>query len=209
MKEIKPSLIGFLQAFGVIAYCVLIALLFNFLGKAALQPPGILGFAAILVILVFSAAVTGSIVFGYPAYLFFSKHEAKEPLLILAFTMLYCLIILAAIAIAYLAIGLVNKNEQPACTMEAKLCPDGSSVGRTGPNCEFAPCPGETVEWLAIKRAIYNCEVKTAAQFHNLDVSVILKNGEILKAVEPSIDEIFIVVKEAEEKCGEIRMATE
>lgn len=28
-----------------------------------------------------------------------------------------------------------------ACTMEAKLCPDGSSVGRTGPNCEFTPCP--------------------------------------------------------------------
>jgi hypothetical protein len=28
-----------------------------------------------------------------------------------------------------------------ACTMEAKICPNGSSVGRTGPNCEFAPCP--------------------------------------------------------------------
>ena len=28
-----------------------------------------------------------------------------------------------------------------ACTAEAKICPDGSSVGRTGPNCEFAPCP--------------------------------------------------------------------
>jgi len=28
-----------------------------------------------------------------------------------------------------------------ACTMEAKLCPDGSSVGRSGPNCEFAACP--------------------------------------------------------------------
>lgn len=26
-------------------------------------------------------------------------------------------------------------------TLEAKLCSDGSSVGRTGPNCEFAPCP--------------------------------------------------------------------
>ena len=25
--------------------------------------------------------------------------------------------------------------------MEAKLCPDGSAVGRIGPNCEFAPCP--------------------------------------------------------------------
>lgn len=30
-----------------------------------------------------------------------------------------------------------------ACTMEAKLCPDGSYVGRQGPNCEFAACPGE------------------------------------------------------------------
>ena len=33
-------------------------------------------------------------------------------------------------------------SEQVACTQEAKLCPaDGSLVGRTGPNCEFAPCP--------------------------------------------------------------------
>lgn len=31
-----------------------------------------------------------------------------------------------------------------ACTADAKLCPDGSAVGRTGPNCEFAPCPGES-----------------------------------------------------------------
>lgn len=30
---------------------------------------------------------------------------------------------------------------QRACTMEAKICPDGTAVGRTGPNCEFAPCP--------------------------------------------------------------------
>jgi len=28
-----------------------------------------------------------------------------------------------------------------ACTTEAKICPDGSAVGRTGPDCEFAPCP--------------------------------------------------------------------
>lgn len=33
-------------------------------------------------------------------------------------------------------------NEPRPCTMEAKICPDGSAVGRTGPNCEFAPCPG-------------------------------------------------------------------
>lgn len=28
-----------------------------------------------------------------------------------------------------------------ACTDDAKQCPDGSYVGRTGPKCEFAPCP--------------------------------------------------------------------
>ncbi len=38
----------------------------------------------------------------------------------------------------------VNPNPTPepiACTQEAKLCPDGSYVGRTGPKCEFAVCP--------------------------------------------------------------------
>lgn len=32
-------------------------------------------------------------------------------------------------------------NQPVACTAEAKLCPDGSSVGRSGPKCEFSPCP--------------------------------------------------------------------
>lgn len=30
---------------------------------------------------------------------------------------------------------------EQACTLEAKLCPDGSAVGRSGPNCAFAACP--------------------------------------------------------------------
>ena len=42
-----------------------------------------------------------------------------------------------------------NANTQPStpepepvfCTQEAKQCPDGSYVGRTGPNCEFTACP--------------------------------------------------------------------
>ncbi|MDH5532900.1 MAG: hypothetical protein OEX81_00535 [Candidatus Pacebacteria bacterium] len=34
-------------------------------------------------------------------------------------------------------------GEGVACTMEARECPDGSFVGRTGPNCEFTPCSGE------------------------------------------------------------------
>jgi hypothetical protein len=50
-------------------------------------------------------------------------------------------LILAILAIGY---WVANKYRSPgtvACTEEAKLCPDGSSVGRTGPNCEFAACP--------------------------------------------------------------------
>lgn len=38
----------------------------------------------------------------------------------------------------------ITKNSPRACTQEAKQCPDGSSVGRTGPNCEFSPCPKTT-----------------------------------------------------------------
>ena len=35
-----------------------------------------------------------------------------------------------------------DRSEQVFCTQEAKLCPDGSYVGRTGPKCEFTACPG-------------------------------------------------------------------
>ena len=34
-----------------------------------------------------------------------------------------------------------QKTKPVICTMEAKLCPDGSYVSRTGPNCEFTLCP--------------------------------------------------------------------
>src|SRR3989344_4670158 len=30
-----------------------------------------------------------------------------------------------------------------SCTEEAKICLDGSTVGRQGPKCEFALCPGD------------------------------------------------------------------
>jgi len=32
-------------------------------------------------------------------------------------------------------------DSMTACTMEARVCPDGSSVGRVPPSCEFAACP--------------------------------------------------------------------
>ncbi len=33
-----------------------------------------------------------------------------------------------------------NLSKETGCTLEARICPDGSAVGRSGPNCEFAPC---------------------------------------------------------------------
>lgn len=53
----------------------------------------------------------------------------------------------AAVVLAQLVIKpKVSPSPSTACTQEAKLCPDGSSVGRTGPNCEFKACPGEPTQ---------------------------------------------------------------
>jgi hypothetical protein len=40
---------------------------------------------------------------------------------------------------------------RPYCTLEAMMCPDGSYVGRDGPDCEFAECPALKPEILKIK----------------------------------------------------------
>ncbi|MFH0739631.1 MAG: hypothetical protein V1819_00755 [bacterium] len=52
-------------------------------------------------------------------------------------------VVLILVVAVLLGLKFSNQPEpgQVACTEEAMLCPDGSAVGRTGPNCEFAPCP--------------------------------------------------------------------
>jgi hypothetical protein len=54
-----------------------------------------------------------------------------------------------------------NTKKQVACTMEANICPDGSAVGRIGPNCEFAACPesislpkGYTLEAYSVEKVL-------------------------------------------------------
>lgn len=101
-RKYSPSAIGFLQTAGVLIYCGLIAALFFFLAKTPSQP-GFFGFFVMLALLVFSAAVTGSLVFGYPAYLTLIKHRPKEALTILTYTLLYSLIIIALSIIIILA----------------------------------------------------------------------------------------------------------
>lgn len=66
--------------------------------------------------------------------------------------------LVAAGAIVYVAVGMNGNNgqivppvedgggngddDQVFCTQDAKMCSDGSFVGRVPPTCEFAPCPG-------------------------------------------------------------------
>jgi hypothetical protein len=49
--------------------------------------------------------------------------------------------VLAVVVYVFGAKFFTSGSNQTACTQEAKICPNGSSVGRTGPNCEFAACP--------------------------------------------------------------------
>lgn len=59
---------------------------------------------------------------------------------------------------------------QVACTKDAKICPDGSGVGRIGPNCDFAPCPvtqttplpiaDETLNWKTYTNTEYKYSLK-------------------------------------------------
>lgn len=57
--------------------------------------------------------------------------------------LLFFIVALAALFLIPLALGKsqLGKTEPVGCTFDAKICPDGSTVGRILPDCEFAPCP--------------------------------------------------------------------
>lgn len=72
---------------------------------------------------------------------------------LLTLTLFFCLFFTAGCGLKIKSTELQSENNLPtesqpqempkviACTAEAKLCSDGSAVGRSGENCEFAPCP--------------------------------------------------------------------
>jgi len=66
---------------------------------------------------------------------------------------LFMILIIITVGIA----GCVS-GQPRGCTFEAKLCPDGSYVGRdSNNNCQFTPCPGEGAQ-LANPASVYCVE---------------------------------------------------
>jgi hypothetical protein len=52
-----------------------------------------------------------------------------------------CVLALATLAAPSSSFAMPDPDQREACTSEAKICPDGSIVGRNGPHCSWEPCP--------------------------------------------------------------------
>ncbi|OGZ60670.1 MAG: hypothetical protein A2919_02110 [Candidatus Spechtbacteria bacterium RIFCSPLOWO2_01_FULL_43_12] len=72
----------------------------------------------------------------------FQNHKPNKMIIFAKFFIVFIFITLVlAVLAVYNGNNLPQEQEPVFCTQDAKLCPDGSYVGRTGPNCEFADCP--------------------------------------------------------------------
>lgn len=63
--------------------------------------------------------------------------------------------------------------------------------------------------WNLIKQAISNCEIESIMQTHTLEVMATFKDGKEITAREPNIDDIFDIINQYTNECGDIIMATE
>ncbi len=87
--------------------------------------------------------------------------------------------------------------QQIACTEEAMMCPDGSYVGRSGPNCEFVCASvGFTYNQFPAFEVIFPAEYKEIANqvesYSGVDEKVVLYNtGDI--SVIPRVAEMTII----------------
>jgi len=90
---------------------------------------------------------------------------------------------------------------------EELVCPDGTAMkGDPENSCQTGDCPDIT--WDLAVKTINNGEVEQLTQTHNLEVTLVLKNGLTVRTTEPKIDDVFDVVRKCK-KCLGMVMATE
>jgi len=75
--------------------------------------------------------------------------------------------IIFVLMLGMLVFGCLESPGPVACTAEAKLCPDGSYVGRVPPDCGFSPCP-ET----KFCDALTPCDVGDCYKFEDEDTPI-------------------------------------
>lgn len=70
--------------------------------------------------------------------------------------------------------------------------------------------PGRVyISWPQAVQLISSCSVQSVMQAHSLDISLRLKDGRRVYTVEPLIDAVFDVTRDAAAACGDIQLATE
>lgn len=87
-EKTSPALIGSAQAVGVVTYTILIATVIFSLDNFESEAPEYLFVPVILSLLVLSAGLTGTLVFGLPVYFTFAKNNVKRAIAILVYTFL-------------------------------------------------------------------------------------------------------------------------
>jgi hypothetical protein len=106
-NRLSPVLLGFYQALGVVLYTVLIGVFFNLMQRAKTHPPDLVAAPVILTLFVLSAAITGTLVFGLPAYYAFTKNNINRAISTLVYTFVF---IFLAVFVSGLAILLIYKS---------------------------------------------------------------------------------------------------
>lgn len=98
-----------------------------------------------------------------------------------------------------------------ACTMDAKVCPDGSSVGRTGPKCEFAVCPEIRTGTGEVSSAVKEFTI-SGKNFSFTPSAIKVKKGDKVKITFQNtagfhdfvIDEYGVATKQAQSPATEV-----
>lgn len=94
------------------------------------------------------------------------------------FAPILIIILVAAVILGGGYLYFTNQSKPPqkiACTADAMICPDGTAVGRTGPNCEFAACPtpkestssADMTDWKTYTSDKYSFTIKHPDDWYN------------------------------------------